>query len=184
MNQIPSQALYSLTTASLSCYKYKPGVEIIRPLFLASQATLTRLEIFINNDTAPIWQELLPLVASRIERLGVMIETNLPPSVLPVLGTFSSLDAFHFHNFGTTTSHHLQALLFALPSFKVLHLEPDRLMTAEVILEALRQPSTVALEKSQMIGGTARGQNSTPQSVLDECTRRGIAHELVDRGVV
>jgi hypothetical protein len=54
MAQFPNTAPYTFDTAILSSYKFTPGVEIIRPLFLASQATLTKLSITVNAATTPI----------------------------------------------------------------------------------------------------------------------------------
>lgn len=182
MAQIPATAPYtSLVSASLSCYSFEPSHEIIRPLFVAAQNTLTKLQVTVNHSTVKCWTELLPLVAPRIRYFRIMIDsTTLPLAFLPLLTTLTSLETFHYHLFAGHESHvHIPQVLAALPPIKTLQLEADRSVTADHHLQALAQPCAAGLETFGIVEALSKKDCTTFKRVTDECARRGIRYEVL-----
>lgn len=167
----------------MSSYTFTPGVQVIRPLFLASQASLRKLSVIVNASTTPIWQAVFPLVSSSIVALALVVEGNImPPAFPPLLSAFTSLQFFHYR---LNNTQHLSTLLNTLPQIKTLRIEPDTAFNGAAIVAALRQPAASALETLEMSGGTLSGPRGTPQQVISECARRSIAHVLVEnRGLL
>lgn len=180
LSQIPTAATYNLTVANLLCSKFTLGVELFRPLFISSRATLRQLAITINPRTIPVWATLLPLVSGRITNLAVVVDMFEPArAFLPLLSTFTSLDTLRLLYEGPWSNWHLKDLLRSLPNVKRLQIvEANQDLTSADLLEALAEAS--ALDTLEMMGGIW----SPLQAVREECTRRSIALVLQDAGMV
>lgn len=168
---------YHLRELHLWSYKYTPGVGVIRPIFVASAATLRHLEVLVTQDTLPALLAVLPLVAANLTYLQLTPTSEFPPAFISLLKTCTSITTFSFFKtFLEESINYLPLAVGALPNPLVkLRVEAMEPLDAAVVLQTLVLPAANALKFLDMVGGKTTEPNRVPQAIIDECARRGEA---------